>query len=157
VELIERLRAEGINVAVNPHRPDSAADPVSSRREQPGWLDYMAGLAGSRMTLNFSRFSAGDVEQYKTRVIEATLAGTLLLTDDRNSTKRFFTPDEEYGYFPTIESLPEIIQGWLGDPARLDRVRRAGQARAFEIAPCDFWERIAQGLQVRRLPTIPAL
>jgi hypothetical protein len=90
-------------------------------------------------------------------VIEATVAGTLLLTDDRNSTKRFFTPNEEYGYFPTIESLPEIIREWLGDPARLDRVRRAGQARAFEIAPCDFWERIAQGLQARRLPAIPAL
>jgi hypothetical protein len=42
MELIERLRAEGIHVAVNPHRSDGAADPVSSRREQPGWLDYMA-------------------------------------------------------------------------------------------------------------------
>lgn len=157
VDLIERLRAEGIDVAVNPHRADGAADPTSSRRDQPGWLDYMAGLAGSRMTLNFSRFSAGDAEQYKTRVIEATVAGTLLLTDDRNSTRHFFTPEAEYGYFSSIEELPGTIRTWLSEPELLDRVRRAGQIRGVELAPRDFWERIRKGLQARGLPAVPMI
>lgn len=157
VDLIERLRAEGIDVAVNPHRADGAADPTSSRRDQPGWLDYMAGLAGSRMTLNFSRFSVGDIEQYKTRVIEATVAGTLLLTDDRNSTRHFFTPEAEFGYFSSIDELPGTIRTWLSDPGRLERVRRAGQIRGVELAPRDFWERIRKGLQARGLPAVPMI
>ena len=154
VELVERLRAEGVDVAVNPHRVDFAEDPASSRSEQPGWLDYMAGLASSRMTINFSRFSVGDAEQLKTRVIEATLAGTLLLTDDRNSTRLFFTPEKEYGYFSDISALPQVIESWNGRPEALDAARRSAQAKAVEIGARDFWERINSGLKVRHLPSV---
>lgn len=151
VDLVAQLRALGVDVAVNPHRLDVAEDFVSSRREQPGWLDYMAGLAASRITLNFSRSSAGAIEQYKTRVIEATLAGTLLLTDDRVSTRQFFSPGDEFGDFGDVRDLPSIIGRWLGDPDRLECVRAAGKARAWSIAPVDFWNRIDFGLAARGL------
>ena len=75
VEIIERLRAAGVRVAVNPHRRDDAADFESSRRDLPSYLDYIAGLRSSRMTINFSQSSAGPVQQLKTRVLEATLVG----------------------------------------------------------------------------------
>ena len=154
VELIHELRAMGVDVAVNPHRRDVAEDFASSRTEQPGWLDYMAGLAGSRMTLNFSRSSAGDTEQYKTRVIEALLAGTFLLTDDRHSTSNFFVEGSEYASFRGVSELTTIVPEWLADSARLDAVRLAGQARAWEVAPDDFWQRIDAGLLARELPEL---
>lgn len=154
VELVEQLRSHGVDVAVNPHRQDIAEDPESSRTAQPSWLDYMAGLASSRMTINFSRFSVGDAEQLKTRVIEATLAGTLLLTDDRRSTRLFFTPENEYGYFAGIDELPAVIESWKSNSEHLDRARQAAQVKAVEIGALDFWTRISEGLHRRQLPIL---
>ena len=154
MELVDRLRADGVDIAVNPHRQDFAEDPLSSRRLQPSWLDYMAGLASSRMTINFSRFSADDVEQLKTRVIEATLAGTFLLTDDRNSTRLFFDPEVEFGCFAGIESLPDVINHWKSRSNDVELGRRQAQTKAREIGATDFWARISNGLNRRGLPRV---
>jgi len=157
VELIDRLRAAGLDVAVNPHRPDATHDFESSRRDQPGWLDYMAGLAGSKLTVNFSRSSAGSWEQLKTRVIEATLAGTFLLTDDRDRTRLYFEPEVEYGYFADADHLVDVARGWLADEGRRSAGAQAAQLKAREIISRDFWTRIDEGLTRRDLPVIGAL
>lgn len=149
VAMIDSLRSAGIDVAVNPHRVDMTHDFASSRRDQPEWLDYMAGLANSRMTINFSRSSAGSFEQMKTRVIEATLAGTFLLTDDRGSTRRYFARDVEYGYFSSIHELPTVVRRWLQQEVMLEEGRRMAQIKAQEIALTDFWEKIDSVLQRR--------
>ncbi len=154
VEMIDQLRELGIDVAVNPHRPDTTTDFVSSRTDQPSWLEYMAGLAQSRMTINFSRSSAGDFEQLKTRVIEAALAGTFLLTDDTERTRLFFSENEEYGFFAGVRQLPEVVGGWLADPTRLEHGRLAAQRKAQDIALHNFWEGITRGLELRGLPDL---
>lgn len=157
VQMIESLRSAGLDVAVNPHRSDVTADFAASRIDQPGWLEYMAGYAESRMTVNFSRSSAGSWEQLKTRVIEATLAGTFLLTDDRDRTRVYFEPEVEYGYFRDPEDLVDVAGQWLnaGD------VRHAGamaaQAKAQTIIQRDFWTRIDDGLTRRGLPVTRVL
>lgn len=155
VQLIEQLRSLGIDVAVNPHRSDATHDFAQSRTNQPDWLSYMAGLGGSRMTINFSRSSAGDFEQLKTRVIEATLAGTFLLTDDRSSTNRFFVPEQEYGFFADVAQLPSVIGHWLADDAMREQGRIRAQLKAQEIAQHDFWRGVAAGLRQRGLPGLP--
>ena len=154
MKLVDRLRASGISVAVNPHRPDGAADDAGTRVNQPSWLDYMAGLASSRMTLNFSQSSAGRFEQLKTRVLEATLAGTLLLTDDLDRTRRFWVPGEEFVAFRTVDDLPIIIKNLLSNPSRLARVSEAAHRRAREFAPTGFWIAIDEGLRRRGLPRV---
>jgi len=151
VELVEQLRSLGVSVAVNPHRADNAEDFESSRREQPSWLDYMAGLASSRMTLNFSRSSAGRFEQLKTRVLEATLAGTMLLTDDRERTSRFFIPEVEYAYFRKVQELPSVITKFMSDPELITQISTAGFSKAINIAPEGFWLAIDAGLHRREL------
>ena len=152
VQLIENLRAQGLDVVVNPHRGDVTTDFKSSRAHQPGWLEYMAGLAGSKITVNFSRSSAGSWEQLKTRVIEATVAGTFLLTDDRNRTRLYFEPDIEYGYFADADDLRLVAALWLeAEPLRIGGAVRA-QAKARRIISEDFWKRIDQGLEARGLP-----
>ena len=155
VELVEQLRRQGIDVAVNPHRSDITRDFAESRTDQPEWLDYMAGLAASRMTINFSRSSAGDFEQLKTRVIEATLAGTFLLTDDRDRTCLYFETEVEFGHFADIESLPAVVGYWLDNADARRSGARAAQERAQGIALNDFWTKIEQGLLLRQLPQFP--
>ena len=156
VEIIDRLRAAGVRVAVNPHRSDEATDFASSRRDLPGYLDYMAGLRSSRMTINFSQSSAGPVQQLKTRCIEATLVGTLLLTDDVDRTEHFWIPGEEYMHFSAPEDLPQLVQSLAADPRRVDQMARAAQQRARRLAPTGFWEGVDAGLRRRGLPPVLA-
>jgi hypothetical protein len=156
VELIESLRALGVSVAVNPHRPDPTSDLAQSRANQPSWLDYMAGLRQSHMTINFSRSSAGEFEQLKTRVLEATLARTLLLTDDRERTRLFFQPETEYAYFPDPAGLPAVVERFLADPAKLRAAQEAGEARARQLAHRDFLDGIDRGLRRRGLQALGA-
>ncbi len=153
VELIDDLRARGIDVAVNPHRSDETTDFESSRANQPEWVDYMRGLASSHMTINFSRSSAGPFEQLKTRVIEAGIAGTYLLTDDKDRTRLFF-PSDQFSTFDSVEDLPDLIESLLKDRADLDARAGRAQIRARELAVTNFWEGIDQGLQARGLPRI---
>lgn len=154
VDLVSRLRALGVSVAVNPHRNEVAEDFETSRANQPSWVDYMAALASSRMTLNFSQSSAGRFIQLKTRVLEATLAGTMLLTDDVDRTSRFFVPNEEYGYFKNIDAAPAVIEKFLADPERVASIAARGQAKARSFVHTAFWEAINNGLRRRDLPLI---
>ncbi len=154
VDMLDALARAGANVVVNPHRLDETRNFAESRANQPGWLDYMAGLASSRMTINFSRSSAGPFEQLKTRVLEATLAGTLLLTDDRDRTGRFFVPEEEYGYFASPDDLPSVVTRWLSQPERLDGARLAAQRKARVLAGASFFGGIEEGLRRRGLPQL---
>ena len=154
VELIEALRAEGLTVAVNPHRQDAARTREQTLSNQPGWLDYMAGLHSGRATINFSQAAARPVEQLKTRVIEAGLARTLLLTDDVDRTRLFWTPDVEYGYFADAADLPAVAQSFLADPVRLSAARDSFASRARVLAKSGFWGGVEQGLARRGLPLI---
>lgn len=151
VAMLDAIRATGATVAVNPHRDDEAADYEGSRRRQPSYLDYMGAMAQSRITLNFSQANAGTVQQLKTRILEATAMGCLLLTDDVDRTSRFWIPEEEYGWFASLEDLPRVVEHWLADPERLERVRLAGQRRAREINVSSFWGGIQLGLERRGL------
>lgn len=155
VELIERLRAMGVRVAVNPHRLDETYDFASSRRDQPTYLDYMAGLAASEMTVNFSRSSAGPYEQLKTRVVEASSVGCLVLTDDRDRTGRFWIEEREFGRFEDLADIPALVERWLSDPAALRAAQSAARVRARELAGAGFWQAVNAGLAARRLPALP--
>lgn len=152
VQLIDFLRAQGLDVSVNPHRQDITTDFASSRTNQPGWLEYMAGLAGSKMTVNFSRSSAGAWEQLKTRVIEATVAGTFLLTDDRDRTRLYFEPEVEYGYFVGPEHLADVAAYWLENDTQRMKGAHLAQVKAKRIITSDFWQGIDRGLRNRGLP-----
>ena len=156
VELVETLRGNGVNVVVNPHRQEATTDLASSRTNQPSWLDYMAGLARSQMTLNFSLASSGRDQQLKWRVMEATLAGSLLLTDDHVRTAEFFSRGEEFDEFSSPDDLVEVVERWLAQSDRLATAQHHAQVKALELAQSEFWNRIDRTLQVRGLPDLPS-
>ena len=156
VELLDQVRAHGANVAVNPHRVDVATDFESSRTAQPTYLDYMTGIAQSRMTINFSESSAGLVQQLKTRILEAACVGTLVLTDDVDRTSRFWD-ESEYGFFASPQELPSVVERLLADPVALDAAALRGRARARLINVSSFWGGIDSGLAARKLRGITTL
>jgi len=153
VELVERLRASGISVAVNPHRGDSASNADATRSNQPSWLDYMRGLAASRATINFSRSNAGPFEQLKTRVIEVGLAGTYLFTDDHNRTRQFWS-ESDFSSFAGPEELHDKSQQALSNAAELTRATEAFRDRAMFLARHHYWGSIETTLRLRGLPSI---
>ena len=115
----------------------------------------MAALAASRLTINFSQSNAGPVQQLKTRVIEAMIAGAVLVTDDLDRTSRFFTPGEDYLYFRGCDDLPNVISSALADPEALESISGRVRKRAETIANRGFWEAIDVGLEARNLPRVP--
>ncbi len=150
VDLINALKSDGFDVVVNPHRPDTTVDYLESRTNQPTYLDYMAGLAQSELTINFSLASGGPHEQYKIRVQEASLVGTICLTDDRERTRLFFEPNE-YRFFESISSIENVVESTLRDPCQLAQDQSSAKARAHVLAKTDFWGKINETLVVRRL------
>ena len=150
VELINALKSNGFDVVVNPHRLNSTLDFLESRTDQPTYLDYMAGLARSELTINFSLSSSGSHEQYKIRVQEASLVGTLCLTDDRERTRLFFEPNE-YRFFESIRSIEEIVESIFSDPGQLALDQSGAKERAHLLAKTGFWGEVNETLDVRQL------
>jgi hypothetical protein len=153
LELLERLRAEGLSVAVNPHREDSAADGVSTRRDQPSWLDYMAGIAASRTTVNFSQSNAGPFEQLKTRVMEVGLAGAYLLTDDRDRTRRYWSR-ADFSEFTTPADVVSIVNRLISDETSRQEAAANFSERSRELARHHYWGGIEAVLRNRGLPSL---
>ena len=156
VDLLDRLRATGLTVAENPHRTDNVSTYVESRNNQPTYLDYMAGLARSELTINFSLAHGGPHEQYKIRVHEASLVSCLCLTDDGDRSRHFFAANE-YQFFPSVDALPDIIATRLADRATLTLDQAAASVRAHELSRTDFWGRIEVGLQRRGLASLTGI
>lgn len=156
IELLDRLRATGFKVAVNPHRPDETLTFEASRVNQPTYLDYMAGLARSELTVNFSLAHGGPHEQYKIRVHEASLVGCLCLTDDGDRSRHFFAQNE-YGFFPSVEALPDVVAARLADREQLARDQADARDRAHLLSRTDFWGRIDDGFARRGLPRLTGL
>lgn len=156
IAMLDRLKETGFDARVNPHRPDTTTTYEQSRTNQPSWLDYIAVLAQSELTVNFARASSGPRWQYKIRIQEAALAGCLCLTDDVDRTSRFFAPDQ-YVYFDSVESLEISVRERLSDRAALHAAQERARARARELAVIDYWGRIDDGLRLRGLPVITGL
>ena len=151
VEMLQTIRNSGIDVAVNPHRPDATSNFVESRTNQPTYLDYMAGLYRSRMTINLSASSSGNGQQLKTRVLEASLMGTVVLTDDVDRTGRFWRSGEEYVPFSSVISLSARIAELESLPERQAQIGQLARARARELNVMGFWGGIDKGLKARGL------
>lgn len=152
IQMIEDLRAAGIDVAVNPHHASGEVlDLEGSRANQPGYVGYMQALAQSQITINFGRSSAGDYFQLKTRILEAALMGCAVFTDDVDRTERFWVPGEEYVHFAGPADIPALAREILDDPARLARMQAEARSRARAINVSSFWGGVDEGLLRRSL------
>jgi hypothetical protein len=152
IQMIEDLRAAGVDVAVNPHHgAGDVLDLEGSRANQPGYVGYMQALAQSQITINFGRSSAGEYFQLKTRILEAALMGCAVFTDDVDRTERFWVPVEEFVYFAEPADIPALARELLDDPERLARMQARARSRARSINVASFWGGVDEGLRRRSL------
>lgn len=147
VPVIDRLREEGVDVRVNPQRPDVTRTYEESRANQPGYLAYMTALARSEITLNLSRANTEDVQQLKTRLIEASIVGCLVATDDADRSDRFFEQDVHFLRFADTPQCADAVRSLLADRDALAARQDAARARAVAIAETVFWETVDRGLR----------
>lgn len=99
VALLDGIEGPGLRVAVNPHRLDTSSDLHRSQVDQPSHVEHVAALAQSHMAINFSQSSAGPFQQLKTRALEASAVGCLVLTE------RFWVKSAEFDYFSSPVAL----------------------------------------------------
>ena len=151
VHMLNAIRAEGVEVAINPHRTDVTRDFIESRTNQPSYLDYMAGLHRSWATINLSASSSGNGQQLKTRVLEAALVGTIVITDDIDRTERFWIKDEEYLHFSNPSELGPILAALQDSPERREHIGNRARERARQLNVMGFWRGIDEGLRARGL------
>lgn len=154
VDLLRHLDETGFAVVVNPqaHAPDVSRDAAS----RPTYLDYLAALAASELTINFARASSGPRWHYKTRIVEAAVAGCISLTDDVDRTDRFVPPDQ-YAHFASVEALADVVRERLADRTALRAAQARARTRGHELATLDYWGRIDDGLRRRELPALTGL
>lgn len=118
---IERIRSEEIEVVT---RGVGWPEGRASFRE-------MAELwARSRICLNLSATSSGNVHQVKGRDFEVPGSGELLLTQAHPAIERYFVPGEEIATYRDADDLVPQIRALLADDARRERIAAAGYERA---------------------------
>jgi len=151
IAALRALDELGIDVAVNPHLAE-LGQRADEARHQASYTDYMRALARSRLTLNFSRSSAGPYQQLKTRILEAALMGAVVVTDDRDRTERFWIKGTEFERFDNFAQLGTTVRHLLNNPDEIQRMSSLAQARALDLHSSGFWRSVNQTLDRRGLP-----
>ncbi len=145
---LEELRASGIRVGINPHRPDPAI--------RPGYADYVRGLRQGHFTLNLSEAGGMPIPQLKSRMLEGPLFGTIVCTDESALGKRFFDTDQ-FITFSSADDLHRVIAPLLADAQKLEKIRTSAQAHARDVASSAFWTTAERALADNNLPTFGAM
>ena len=100
-------------------------------------------LSRSRMVPNFAGTGSRRYMHVKGRVIEAGLAGALLLEQRGSPTSKWFTPGEDYLEWGTIEEAGAIIARMRPLPEESELMGARLRARiSREHSPEVFWRRI---------------
>ena len=133
-----KFRNAGIDVAVNPHRV--------GRSDFPSYIEYASAIGHSWATINLSRNHGMPKKHVKTRVLEAPLFGTLLLSDEKNLSAQII-PEDGFVYFSSPRDLKRKIKFLRDNPQEYEAIKNRGIKYANSITNSIFWEKI-EGLYV---------
>jgi len=104
--------------------------------------DYVQFLNRSKITLNFSKTTAG-AHQLKGRVIESILCGALLFESENEVTPRYLTPYRHYVPFTDPTDLAAKIRRYLGNDAARRAIVTAARAHVMEnLSYRAWWRRV---------------
>lgn len=97
----------------------------------PAWGRDMYGLLGrSKVVVNRHGSIAGDYA-VNMRMYEATGSGAALVTERKSNLAELFEPGVEVAPYDSIEDAARTVAALVADPARLDAMAAAGQARTL--------------------------
>lgn len=104
---------------------------LASFHHGPAWGRGMFELLGrSKVVVNRHGSIAGDYA-VNMRMYEATGSGAALVTESRSNLADLFEPGVEVAPYDTIADAAALVAELLADPARLDAMAAAGQARTL--------------------------
>jgi hypothetical protein len=143
---LRRLSKIGLNVEINPHKKPNSMT-------KPSYLDYYSVLRDSKFTINFSRANGARVKHAKTRLLEATLFGTIVATDERKITS-LLLKESEHIYFRNLRHLMNQIHHLNENPMEYQSLlnRSADGGERLRIA---FWIAF-EDLCALHFPELPA-
>lgn len=130
---LSRFKNAGIDVVVNPHRV--------GRTDLPSYIEYASAIGHSWATINLSRNHGMPKKHVKTRVLEAPLFGTLLLSDEKNLSSEII-PEDGFVYFSSPRDLRRKIQFLRDNPEEYEAIKNRGIQYANSITNSIFWEKI---------------
>jgi len=122
-----------IPVVVNSHRV--------GKSEKPSYEEYAAAIGHSWATINLSRNHGMPRKHVKSRVLEAPLFGTLLVTDERKLTS-LAIPADGFVYFRSARDLKRSMRRLREIPQEYGAIRDRGQRYARGLAQSSFWSAI---------------
>jgi spore maturation protein CgeB len=107
---------------------------------------YTEILRRSRISLNFSHSALGT-HQVKGRVFESLFSGALLMENDNEETKRFFTPMVDYVTFESKDDLVDKVRYYLEHEDERQRIAMNGHLKATrEYNTRVFWSKVMERL-----------
>lgn len=116
---------------------------VVRNNEQRDYVSYARTLRSARAVVNMCSDRKTGKPQMKARVVEACLAGALLLEQANPLTKQWLAPGVEYLEWSNLKDLGTILTHMDRDPEWGADIARRGQAAARErLAPKHFWEMV---------------
>jgi hypothetical protein len=108
-------------------------NPQLQMRNPHSYLSYITALYLSEFTINMSRQHVIKKSQLKCRVLEASLFGSYVISDDSNYTKLFLEEDEHFRYSEFDAISLKTLKVQLGEiEVNRESIRvRAEQANTF--------------------------
>ncbi|MBX3099072.1 MAG: glycosyltransferase [Salinibacterium sp.] len=104
---------------------------LSEHYAGPAWGKEMFALLGqSKLVVNRHGSIAGDYA-VNMRMYESTGSGAALVTEVKSNLAELFEPGTEVLAYSNVEEAADLAAALLADPARLDAVAAAGQARTL--------------------------
>jgi len=147
-QLLEQLENAGLNITVNPQG--------RSHDAMPGFTSYAHALRRSKVTLNFTRCNGVPVTQLKTRMLEGSLFGAVVASDNALYARDYFVEGEEFISYRDPQDLKEQLTSLLADDERLSAMRERAHAKADVLRVRNFWEATDRALRQRSMPPILA-
>ena len=130
---LDNLLKMNINIITNPHKSSS---------KLPSYEDYLKQFIFFNSTLNFSRNSRHNINQLKSRILEAAIFGCFVVTDEDELWSKFFPLDSGIFYFSTRSELVAICN-YLNSTDVNYNFREVYKKLARESVNKEFWRRIS--------------
>lgn len=109
------------------------------------YADYVRDLRSARIVVNFCKDRKTGLPQMKARVVEALLAGAVLLEQANPLTRTWLTPGVEYLEWSSLEQLRELIVQVEDRPLRSAEMAQRGQTAArARLNPQIFWGKVQE-------------
>lgn len=120
---------------------------TNDRNSQVSHAEYADIMRRSKISINFSL--SVNSHQFKSRILEILLSGTLLMESENEQIKKLFTPMVDYVPFSSKEDLVEKIRYYSQNENLMNEISMNGRNKALNLYSSKiFWKKILEELNL---------